>query len=79
MMTTSKGHCETFSELLEISGEKKKNMSFVINGSKVVSFALVSLDHGHPWMLPAVLETCSCSCPNVCYIHAFPLQIGLYL
>lgn len=58
---------------------KKKNMSFVINGSKVVSFALVSLDHGHPWMLPAVLETCSCSCPNVCYIHAFPLQIGLYL
>lgn len=25
MMTTSKGHCETFSELLEISGEKKKH------------------------------------------------------
>lgn len=47
--------------------------------SKVVGFALVLVDHGHPWMLPAGLETCSCSCPNVCYIHAFPLQIGLHL
>lgn len=63
-MTASKGHYETFTELLPACDPKPKSMSYIGSALKVVVLAVAFLEHGDRWMLPAGPKSCGCSHPE---------------
>lgn len=64
MMTASKGHYETFTELLPAGNPWPKNVSFIGSAFKVVVLVLAFLEHGNCWVLPAGPENHGCSRPE---------------